>query len=106
LEIVTRHTAAGFDPIPPNIIRLRLFILCDFLWANKLLTEQLVFNAEEVKPDTSLHNRHLTDDGYYFLQRYLSRWQGRLYKHSSEAKERDFLTKWYQQFRNSKPASK
>ena len=75
LDIVRRHTAAGFDPLPRDAVRLRLFILYDFLWANGLLTERLAASPEDVKPGTALHNRHLTDDGYYFLQKYLPRWQ-------------------------------
>jgi hypothetical protein len=104
LDIVRRHTAAGFDPIPREVVRLRLFILYDFLWANGLLTERLAANPEDVESGTALHNRHLTDDGYYFLQKYLPRWQGRLYKHTTEAKERGFLAKWFEQFAGSKSA--
>ncbi len=98
LDVVDRHTAAGFDPIAPDVVRLRLFLLYDFLWATGLLTEQLAAGPEDVKPDTALHNRHLTDDGYYFLQKYLPRWQGRLYKHTTDAGERKFLVRWYEQF--------
>lgn len=104
LEIVRRHTAAGFDPIPREVVRLRLYILYDFLWTNGLLTEKLASTAENVEPDTAMHNRHLTDDGYYFLQKYLPRWQSRIYKHTTEAKERGFLAKWYEQFVVSKSA--
>ncbi|MFO0808524.1 MAG: hypothetical protein U0746_07875 [Gemmataceae bacterium] len=102
LDIVRRHTVAGFDPIPRDVVRLRLFILFDFLWAHGLLTERLAATPADVTPGTALHNRHLTEDGYYFLQKYLPRWQGRLYKHSTEAKERGFLTKWFEQYAGSK----
>jgi hypothetical protein len=34
------------------------------------------------------------------MQRYLMRWQGRLYKHTTERKERDFLEKWYAAFKD------
>jgi len=105
LDTVRRHTAAGFDPIPREIVRLHLFLLYDFLWVNGLLTERLATKPEDVKPDTALHNRHLTDAGYYFLQKYLPRWQGRLDKHTTEAKERGFLAKWYEQFVASKSAA-
>ena len=98
LDIVRRHTAAGFAPIPREVVRLRLFILYDFLWVNGLLTKRLAARPQEVKANSSLRNRHLTDDGYYFLQKYLPRWEGRLYKHTTEAKERGYLTKWYKQF--------
>jgi hypothetical protein len=104
LDIVRRHTEAGFDPIPRAVVRLRLFILYDFLWAHGLLTERLAVREQDVKPDTALYNRHLTDDGYDFLQKYLPRWQDRLYKHTTEAKERGFLAKWYEQFVTSKSA--
>jgi len=102
LDIVRRHTSAGFEPIPRDVVRLRLFILYDFLWANGLLTERLAARPEDVRSATELHNCHLTDDGYYFLQKYLPRWQGRLYKHTTEAKEREFLARWYKQFVASK----
>ena len=107
LNIVRQHTAAGFAPIPSDVVRLRLFILYDFLWGNGLLKEQLATRPEDVEADTTLRNRHLTDDGYYFLQRYLPRWQGRLYKHTTEVKERGFLDKWHEQFvvsRNAEPS--
>ncbi|HKB01593.1 MAG TPA: hypothetical protein VKD90_05205 [Gemmataceae bacterium] len=98
LDVVRRHTAAGFESIPRDVVRLRLFILYDFLWTNGLMTQRLAARPEDVKPGTALHNRHLTDDGYYFLQKYLPRWQGRLYRHTTEAKERGFLARWYEQF--------
>lgn len=98
LDIVHRHTAAGFTPVPPEVVRLRLFILYDFLWTNGLITGQLAAAPDRLDEDTALHNRHLTDDGYRFLQAYLHRWQARLYKHTNEAKERAFLKKWYELF--------
>jgi hypothetical protein len=104
LDIVRRHTAAGFHAVPHEVVRLRLFILYDVLWANGLLYERLAARMEDVKPDTALHNRHLTDDGYYFLQKYLPRWQSRLYKYTTEVKERGFLAKWYDQFMTSRSA--
>ena len=104
LDIVRRHTDAGFDPIAKEVIQLRLFILYDFLWGKGLLVEQLAEQIEDIKPDTALWNRHLTPDGYDFLQKYLPRWQSRSYKHTTEVKERGFLDKWYQQFVASKNA--
>ena len=102
LEIVRKYTVAGFDPVPSEIVQLRLFILYDFLWSNGLLTEQLATMAEDIKLGTALHKRHLTDDGFYFLQKYLPRWQARLYKHTTKAKERGFLVKWHEQYVASK----
>jgi hypothetical protein len=104
LDIVRRYTAAGFDPMPREVARLRLFILYDFLWANRLRTDRLAARPEDVKPDTALHKSRLTDDGYFFLQKYLPRWQGRLYRHTTDAKKRGFLAKWYAQFAVSKSA--
>jgi hypothetical protein len=104
LGIVAAHTEAGFDPISDAVVRLRLFILYDFLWSKGLLTERLVEDPDEVRPDTALWNRHLTDEGYYFLQKYLPCWQGRLYKHTSEDKERSYLQRWHAQFAEAQSA--
>lgn len=98
LDIVERHTQAGFPHIPEDIVRLQLFMLFDFLYQQGFLTERLAASAQDLQPDAALRNRHLTEDGYYFLQKYLPRWQDRLYKFTNEAKERGFLEKWYQQF--------
>ena len=98
LDIVATHTSAGFTEVEADVVRLRIFILFDFLWSKDLLTEQLAASPEDVVPGLALRNRHLTEDGYYFLQRYLPRWQRRLYKHTAEAKERAFLEKWYGEF--------
>jgi len=102
LQIVATHTKAGFDPIPDETVRARLFILFEFLYSNGLITAQLASSIEDIKPETALWNRHLTDEGYYFLQKYLPRWQGRLYKHTSALKERTYLARWYEQFRESR----
>jgi len=98
LDIVERHTQAGFPPIPESIVRLQLFLLFDFLYQKGFITDRLAASAQDLKIDTSLRNQHLTEDGYYFLQKYLPRWQDRLYKYTNEAKELGFLEKWYQQY--------
>src|SRR5207302_1175059 len=101
LDVVSRHTKAGFDPIPDEIVRLRLFILLDFLGQKKLLKSRMVKTVADVKPETALWNRHLTDDGYYFLQKYIDKWYQRMHKHTNADKERGFLAKWYQKFKES-----
>jgi hypothetical protein len=98
LEIVANHARAGFAQLDESVVRDHEFVLFDFLFQNGLIIEQLALSASALLPETSLHNRHLTDTGYYFLQRFLPRWQGRLYKHTTAAKERAFLEKWYRQF--------
>lgn len=102
LEIVSRHTNAGFHELPECVVRIHEFILFDFLFEKGLITERLAISSETLHPDTSLHNRHLTDKGYYFLQKFLPRWQARLYKHTTEAKERAFLEKWHAQFESQR----
>jgi hypothetical protein len=99
LDIVATHTRAGFADIPAEVVRRRLFTLLDFLWSKELLTRQLATSPEDVVPELALRNRDLTEDGYHFVQRYLPKWQGRLYKHTTESKERGFLEKWYDQFK-------
>ena len=99
LDIVAAHTRAGFPEVPAEVVRRRLFLLLDFLWSKDLLTHRLASSPQDVVPGLGLRNRDLTEEGYYFLQRYLPRWQGRLYKHTTEAKERAFLDKWYGTFK-------
>jgi hypothetical protein len=99
LNIVAAHTRAGFAEVPAEVVRLRLFVLLDFLWSKDLLTHRLATSPEDVAPGLALRNHDLTEEGYYFLQRHLPRWQGRLYKHTTEAKERAFLPKWYAAFK-------
>ena len=102
LEIVAAHTRAGFAAIPRDVVRLRLFMLFDFLHGKGLLNRRLAPSADSVTPTLALRNQHLTDAGYYFLQRYHPRWQGRLYKHTNEARERAFLEKWYAEFERAR----
>jgi hypothetical protein len=104
LDTASRFAEAGFDPVPDGVVRLRLFLLYDFLWSRGLLRERLAAGLEHVTSEAALWNRHLTDDGYYFLQQFLPRWQRRLLKHTTEAKERAFLEKWYRQFAASETA--
>ncbi len=103
LEIVARHTQAGFSPLPESTVRLHEFLLFEFLYQKGLIAQRLAENPQELQPNIALRNRHLTDKGYYFLQKYLPRWQERLYKHTNEAKEWGYLEKWYQQFCDQQP---
>ena len=98
LDIMERHTQAGFPPIPENIVRLQLFLFFDFLYQKGFIADRLAASAQDLKPELSLRNQHLTEDGYYFSQKYLPMWQDRLYKFTTEAKELRFLEKWYQQY--------
>jgi hypothetical protein len=103
LEIVKIHTDAGFEDIPrPEVIQ-NFWILIEFLQSNHLTKRLVAASLEEMSDETRLCNFDLTDDGYYFLQKYLGRYHGRLYKRDTVQKSKQFLTKWLNEFKTKAP---
>lgn len=43
-------------------------------------------------------NFDLNDEGYLFIQRYLDKWHGRLYKDKGAEAEWGFLERWHARF--------
>lgn len=98
------HQRAGFPPIPDEVLVRRFWQFLRFLQQHRLTSRVVAANAAELSADTALRNSDLTDEGFYFIQRFHGRWLNRSRKDSGETKEDKFLTKWYHQFlQQSKP---
>lgn len=104
-DSVARHVAAGFEIVPDNIVRRRLHQLVEFLQNNAMLTSTMVSTQSDLRDDFSLKNSDLTDQGYYFLQRYIDKWYDRLHKDKGDDHEMRFLVKWYTQFLSERKAN-
>ncbi len=102
LENVKRHTDAGFDDIPQDAVVDQFWVLIEFLQVNHLTVTTVVHSRDEMTSDTKLMNSDITDDGYYFLQKYSGRYIGRLHNRDSVEKSRAYLSKWFQDYKNTK----
>src|SRR5436853_5614809 len=105
LDIVQRHTNAGFDHIPDSIVCRRFFQFLDFIQRHGFTVRTVAASLADISPSTALRNSDLTDDGFRFIQHAQPRWAGRLYKDRGEQKELQFLTKWFQTFEPSAAAT-
>ena len=94
LDIVQRHTKAGFEHIPESLVFRRFFQFLDFIQRHKFTARTVAASLEDVSPSTVLRSSDLTDDGFRFTQYAQPRWSGRLYKDAGEQKELQFLEKW------------
>jgi hypothetical protein len=92
------HRNAGFDPIPDEVLLRRFWQFLRFLQTHGLTTRTLCKSIHELSNDTVLRNSDLTDEGFYFIQRFHGRWLNRTRKDRGEEKEEAFLVKWYDQF--------
>jgi hypothetical protein len=97
-DIEDRHRRAGFDPIPDEVLVRRYWQFLRFIQKHGLTSRILAGSAAELCEDAALRNTELTDEGFYFIQRYHGRWLERTYKDLGETKEDAFLAKWYDQF--------
>jgi hypothetical protein len=93
-----RHQRAGFEPIPDEVLVRRFWQFLRFIQQHGLTSRVVAHSAAELSADTALLNSDLTDEGFYFIQRFHGRWLNRVHKDSGETKEDAFLTKWYDQF--------
>jgi len=98
LDIVRRHTQAGFDHIPDSVVYRRFFQFLDFIQRHGFTVRTVAASLAEVSTSTALCNSDLTDDGFRFIQHAEPRWASRLYKDCGEQKELKFLEKWLQTF--------
>ena len=98
LDIEARHRAAGFDPIPREVILRRFFTFIDFLQQKGLAARTVAATLEEVDDGSELRNVDLTDDGFEFVRQYHGKWLNRMYKDAGDSKERAVLEKWFQKF--------
>ena len=101
LDNEARHRAAGFDPIPREVILRRYFSFIDFLQQKGLTARTIAVALDDVDDGSELRNADLTDDGFEFVRQYHGQWLNRMYKDAGDAKERAVLEKWYQKFRGS-----
>ena len=97
-EIEANYRRAGFDPIPDAVLLRRFWQFLRFIQQHGLTTRTLATSTADLSDDTALCNSDLTDEGFYFIQRFHGRWLNRARKDRGEAREAAFLTKWYDQF--------
>jgi hypothetical protein len=98
LDIVQRHTKAGFEHIPDSIVYRRFFQFLDFIQRHGFTVRTVAASLADVSPSTALCNSDLTDEGFRFIQHAQPRWSARLYKDRGEQKELQLLEKWLQTF--------
>ena len=98
IEIEANHRRAGFSEIRYEVLRRRFWQLLSFLDCQGYRLSQHRTSAEDIGPSSDLKNFDLNDDGYLFVQRYLDKWHGRLYKDKGAEAEWRFLEKWHSQF--------
>jgi len=95
-EIEASHRRAGFLEIRYEVIQRRYWQLLNFLDCQGYRISQHQISLEEVGPSRDIMNSD--EDGYLFIQRYLDKWHGRLYKDEGAEAEWRFLEKWHSQF--------
>ena len=98
LEIEASHRRAGFLEIRYEVIQRRYWQLLSFLDCKGYRISQHQISLGEVGPSSDIMNSDLNEDGYLFIQRYLDKWHGRLYKDKGADAEWRFLEKWHSQF--------
>ena len=97
-DIEQRHRDGGFPAIPDEIIVRRFWQFLRFIQQHGLTVRTVANSLSDVSDSTALRNSDLTDEGFYFIQRFHGRWLNRTRKDCGEPKEDAFLTKWYDQF--------
>jgi hypothetical protein len=99
LDIEARHRKAGFDPVAREVILRRFFAFVDFIQHHGMTTRTIAKALDDVDESTELRNHDLTDEGFDFVRLYHGKWLNRTHKDGGTAKERAFLEKWLQKFR-------
>jgi len=97
-DIEANYQRGGFEPIPDEVIVRRFWQFLCFIQLHGLTTRTVASSPTELSDDTILHNSDLTEEGFYFIQRFHGRWLNRTRKDRGETKEESFLIKWYDQF--------
>jgi hypothetical protein len=104
LDIVRRHTDAGFPDIARDVVVRRFWQYLRFLQSHRLTVRTIIRSPAEVDDATELRNSDLTDEGFRFVQYSHPRWVQRLYKDTGEQKEDGYLKKWYEKFQSKNVA--
>ncbi len=99
IDIEKRHAGTGFDPVRREVLVRRYFQFLGFLQANDMTTRIVCASMEELDDHAEWRNSDLTDEGFYFTQRFHGRWPSRTHKDQGEAQEAAFLAKWLADFR-------
>ena len=99
LDIVQRHTKAGFDHIADSIVYRRFFQFLNFIQSHSFTVRTIAASLADVTSNTALRNSDLTDDGFRFIQYAKPRWCNRLYKDRGAEKEFAFLERWFQNYK-------
>jgi hypothetical protein len=97
-DIERRHREAGFPGVPDEIIVRRFWQFLRFIQHRGLTVRTVASSLADVSDNTTLRNSDLTDEGFYFIQRFHGRWLNRTRKDCGEPKEDAYLTRWYDQF--------
>lgn len=102
LDIERRQVEGGFEPVPREVVIRRYFQFISFLQMHGMTTHTICRDMEAVKEDSELRNSDLTDEGFYYTQKFHGRWLDRKRKDSGESNEWRFLEKWLAEFQNPK----
>ena len=102
LDIVQRHTNAGFDHIPDSIVYRRFFQFLDFIQRHHFTVHTIAASLDEVTVKTALCNSDLTEEGFRFIQYAQPRWCNRTYKDTGAEREMVFLERWLNKFQQIK----
>ena len=98
IEIGATHRRSGFSQVRYGVVQGHFWQLLSFLDRQSYRVSKHQTSMEDVGPGSDLMNSDLNHEGYQFIQRYLDKCHGRLYKDKgAEAKWR-FLEKWHFQF--------
>lgn len=94
------HRRAGFPEVPREVIARRFWQFLRFIQKHGLTSRMIVRSLDDISEHTELRNKDLTDDGFYFIQRFRGRWVSRTHKDRGEQKEEAFLEKWFEKFKS------
>lgn len=106
IDIEKRHTDAGFAPVPRDVLVRRYFQFLNFLQKEGMTDRIVCARIEEVGEQSEWRNSDLTDEGFYFVQRFHGRWLNRTHEDRGEQKEEAFLMRWLAEFRSTKVPNK
>jgi hypothetical protein len=95
LDIVAKHTDAGFPRIADDLVRLHYSRYLSFLQSKKYL---LGADSGRAHSTIELWSHELTLEGYRFVQYSYDRWMGRLYKYADTIRENAYLDKWHRMY--------
>ena len=103
-DIAANFARAGFSVPSDEAIRERFWVYLEFLQAHGFTSHIVAAKKDEVGPVTVIRNSDVTDDGYRFIQSIEKKWGRRALKPSDSTKDRAYLEKWLNAFRNEPKA--